>query len=83
MSRADVPRVAGLQVYGDTDMFRPAVQQHVYHPGVEYDNASGFVIIMRDHSQALDSAASTVFPGALHGYCTVHRVVRHFLCAFM
>jgi hypothetical protein len=63
------------QVYGDTEMFQPALQHHVYEPEAEYDNGSGFLIIVRDRSQALDDAVSRVFPGALKGYCTLHRVV--------
>ena len=62
--------------YGTFPMFEPALTVQHYDPGVEYDNGSGYLIFMGDHSAALTSARKAVFPGALPMYCTRHRSVR-------
>ena len=41
----------------------------------EYDNATGFLYVMSDHSAAIESALAAVLPGALVRKCIKHREV--------
>jgi hypothetical protein len=62
---------------GDSELFKYAMyrQPALLESDREYDNAKGFLIVMGDHSPALQAARSQVLPGALAAYCTLHREV--------